>query len=85
MITTILNDDLRDIEYETHPIFGLNMPKICPNVPSKILNPINTWEDKEKYSRKVKELALAFNKNFEQFARNANEEILSSAPLTIIM
>ena len=82
MITAILNDDLRDIEYETHPIFGLNMPKMCPNVPSKLLNPINTWEDKEKYSRKVKELALAFNKNFEQFKENANYEILSAAPLT---
>ena len=82
MITAILNDDLRDVKYETHPIFGLNMPKMCPNVPSKLLNPINTWEDKEKYSRKVKELALAFNKNFEQFKENANYEILSAAPLT---
>ena len=35
-------------------------------------------------TRKLNQLADAFNKNFAQFADNANEEILSSTPKSII-
>ena len=80
MITAILNNKLEYIEYNTHEVFGLNMPSSCPHVPSEILNPRNTWENKEDYDAKANELAHAFNKNFAQFANNANDEILSAAP-----
>tara|TARA_Y100000746_G_scaffold231629_1_gene245967 strand:- start:178 stop:1791 length:1614 start_codon:yes stop_codon:yes gene_type:complete len=81
MISSILNGDLKDVEYEKHEIFGLHMPKSCPNVPSSIMNPKNTWKNKKDYDVKANELAISFNNNFEQFAKFANEEILSSAPL----
>ena len=61
-------------------IAGLQMPTTCPNVPSEILSPRNTWKDKSAYDTKANELADAFNKNFEQFADNTNAEILESAP-----
>ncbi|UII31566.1 phosphoenolpyruvate carboxykinase (ATP) [Fulvivirga ulvae] len=80
LITAALNGDLNDVEYEKHEIFGLNMPKTCPNVPESVLNPKNTWADKEAYDLKANDLANAFNKNFEKFAENANEEILAAAP-----
>ena len=35
------------------------MPQSCPNVPTDILNPKNTWEDKNKYDIKANELANA--------------------------
>ena len=56
------------------------MPNSCPNVPSEILNPKNTWENKNDYDFKAKELANAFNQNFKQFADNASKEILEAAP-----
>ena len=59
---------------------GLQMPTTCPNVASEILNPRNTWENKEAYDAKANELANSFNKNFEQFAEYANAEILAAAP-----
>ncbi|MBL6450013.1 phosphoenolpyruvate carboxykinase (ATP) [Fulvivirga sp. 29W222] len=80
LITAALNGELNDVEFEKHEIFGLNMPKTCPNVPENVLNPKNTWEDKEAYDSKANDLANAFNKNFEKFAENANEEILAAAP-----
>ena len=80
MISAILNGDLENVKYNTHSIFGLKMPDSCPNVPADILNPKNTWKDKNKYDVKANKLADAFNKNFEQFSDNANEEILSAAP-----
>ena len=84
MISAILNGELDDVEYSTHVVFGLKMPASCPNVPSEILSPKNTWENKEKYDNKANELSDAFNKNFSQFAEFANEEILDAAPKSTI-
>ena len=70
----------RNIEYNTHKIFGLHMPKSCPNVPSEILSPKNTWENKLAYDKKANILAKAFNDNFIQFSDHANNEILNAAP-----
>ena len=80
MITAILNNELEKIKYIKHQVFGLNMPLSCPNVPDEILSPINTWGSQQEYLDKANELADAFNKNFEQFAENANDEILTAAP-----
>ncbi|HWB63851.1 MAG TPA: phosphoenolpyruvate carboxykinase (ATP), partial [Chitinophagales bacterium] len=80
IITEALGGDLHKVEYETHPVFGLAMPKTCPNVPSEILNPRNTWADKSAYDAKANELAVAFNKNFTKYADKASAEILSAAP-----
>ena len=80
MITAALKGQLNDLEYETHSVFGLHMPTTCPNVPSEILNPRNTWKNKEAYDQKADDLAKAFNENFEQFSNYANQEILSAKP-----
>ena len=80
MITAILNGELEGVDYKKHVVFGLHMPTTCPNVPSEILSPRNTWQDKAAYDTKANNLADAFNKNFAQFANNANAEILDAAP-----
>ena len=54
------------------------MPKSCPNVPSEILSPKNTWKDKNAYDKKANILAKAFNDNFIQFSDHANKEILNA-------
>ncbi len=80
MITAALEGKLENVEFETHPVFGLAMPLTCPNVPSEVLNPRNTWADKELYDQKANELADAFNKNFDKFAAQASQEILDARP-----
>lgn len=81
MITAALEDKLADVEYIKHPIFGLNMPISCDGVPTELLDPRNTWSDKNAYSEKANILSQKFNANFEQFADQANQEILAAAPL----
>ncbi len=80
MISAALNGDLDHVEFGTDSVFGLRIPLTCPNVPSEILNPRNTWADKQKYDLKANELSLAFVNNFKQFEAFANEEMIGSLP-----
>ena len=81
MITAILNQTISK-NYITDKIFKLNIPSSCPNVPSEILTPRSTWDNKDYYDKKAIELASAFNENFKQFAGFANQEILNGAPIS---
>ena len=80
MITAALEGSLDNVSYEAHPVFGMMMPTECPGVPAEILNPRNTWADKDAYDAQAKNLAQQFIKNFEKYASGANEEILAAAP-----
>jgi phosphoenolpyruvate carboxykinase (ATP) len=80
LITAALNHELDSVEFENHEVFGVAMPKTCPGVPAEMLNPRNTWTDKEAYDQKANYLAEAFLKNFEKFAAQATEEIMAGAP-----
>jgi phosphoenolpyruvate carboxykinase (ATP) len=80
MITAALNGELNDVEFEAHPVFGMLMPKRCPNVPVTILNPRYTWADRDAYDAKAKNLAQQFIKNFEKYASGVSNEILAAAP-----
>ena len=80
IITAALNGDLENVAFEKHPLFGFEMPTSCPGVPSEILNPRNTWDDKEAYDAKAKDLGLQFINNFKKYAEGVTAEILSAAP-----
>ena len=80
MITAAMNGELNNVEYHTQPIFELQIPKTCPNVPDEILNPKDTWADKAAFDETANSLASKFVKNFEQFEEQSSEAILSAAP-----
>lgn len=80
MITAALTGKLDNIKYETLPVFGLNVPTECPNVPAEILNPRNTWKNQDDFDTTANKLAASFIKNFDQYASAANDEIMSAAP-----
>jgi len=81
MISSALEGLLDQVEFEQHEIFGLHMPKECPNVPDEVLNPKQTWADQEAYDKKAMTLAKSFKDNFKQFEDYANEEIINGGPL----
>jgi phosphoenolpyruvate carboxykinase (ATP) len=80
MITAAMNGELNNVEYIPHPVFGVLVPQTVPGVPAEVLNPRDTWTDKEAYDKKAIHLAELFNKNFEKYAAQASEEIKSAAP-----
>jgi len=81
MITAAIEGKLNDVEYHQHPIFGLQMPKECPNVPAEVLDPKGTWSSTEAYDKKASLLASYFKDNFEKFDDHANKEILKGGPI----
>lgn len=80
MIDAALNGQLNDVSFENHSVFGIAIPQSCPNVPSEILNPRDTWQDPDLYDKKAIELGEKFKVNFAQFESDANEEILGGGP-----
>ena len=81
MIAAALNNELDYVAYDAHPVFGFMIPVTCPNVPAEILQPRNTWDDKNNYDKKAKNLATLFVANFEKYAEGVSEEILKAAPV----
>ncbi|MAG57468.1 MAG: phosphoenolpyruvate carboxykinase (ATP) [Planctomycetes bacterium] len=65
MLNAALRGDLDHVETTKHPVFGLRMPTSCPDVPSEILDPKNTWSDPDAYDAQANQLRDMFRKNFE--------------------
>jgi phosphoenolpyruvate carboxykinase (ATP) len=80
LISAAVSGELIDVEYDYHEVFGFAYPLYCSAVPGILLNPRNTWADQQAYDDKANFLADAFMKNFEKYARYANDEIMSGAP-----
>jgi phosphoenolpyruvate carboxykinase (ATP) len=73
LVNAALGGQLEKVEFTTEPAFGLHIPVSCPEVPSEILNPRNSWADKE-----AAELAGRFEANFAKF--DASDEIRAAGP-----
>lgn len=80
MISAALEGCLDKVEYEVHPVFGVEMPKACPGVPVFVLNPRDNWEDKNAYDTAANKLAERFIENFQKFNEMADPAILKGAP-----
>ena len=79
LVTAALNGELANVEYEKDPIFGLAVPKTCPNVPAEVLNPRSTWADKDAYDESAKKLAALFVENFKTY-HGVDADILAAGP-----
>ncbi|RZK87582.1 MAG: phosphoenolpyruvate carboxykinase (ATP), partial [Hymenobacter sp.] len=80
MITAALSGVLSEVNFKTHPIFGVAVPGAVPGVPAEILDPRNTWADKDAYDHTAASLAEKFVKNFEKYADYATADLLAGAP-----
>ena len=84
MITAAMNGSLEAANkgnYHIHSIFGVQQPRVCPNVPTEVLSPRSTWNNDEGYYKTAHKLASSFKENFKKFEEYANEEIMAGAPL----
>ncbi len=82
MVNAALSGELENVEYIYDDLFHLNVPKTCPEVPSEILNPVNTWDDKQAYKKTAKSLAQEFSKAFDKAygKKNIKESVIKQCP-----
>jgi phosphoenolpyruvate carboxykinase (ATP) len=69
IVTAVLDGSLSKVETVKDPIFGLEVPTSCPNVPSNILSPIDAWEDKDAYRKTASDLAAKFEEALSKFEK----------------
>ena len=72
MLTAILEGKLDDASFSPDPNFKILIPNEVPGVDSTILNPKNTWNDKEAYDLKANELITLFKNNFVKYESFGN-------------
>lgn len=81
IVNAIHDGSLAKVEYDTLPVFNLQYPKALHGVDTKILNPANTWANKDEYKIYLEKVAEMFNKNFKRFENDASEAVKRGAPV----
>ena len=81
---TLLNDalsgKLHTVEYRPDPVFGFEVPMYCDGVPTEILDPANTWGNRQEYFRKYDALAARFIENFKLMLDGCPARVLEHGP-----
>lgn len=80
MITAALSGALDDVPYETDPVFNVDVPLSCQEVPSTVLKPRDTWADPAAYDAQAQKLAAMFAENFKAFEDAADDDVKAAGP-----
>jgi len=80
MVRAVIRRRLDGRETRDDPFFGLNVPVEVPGVPTEILDPKDTWPDKEAYDRQAKKLADLFRENFGKFESSVSDGVKAAGP-----
>ncbi|MBN1965850.1 MAG: phosphoenolpyruvate carboxykinase (ATP), partial [Anaerolineae bacterium] len=80
MVQAALSGELDDVPTQTDPVFGVEVPVHVPGVPENILQPRETWADKDAYDRQAHKLAQLFHDNFKTFADGVSAAVKAAAP-----
>ncbi len=66
MIRAAMQGALDAVPYRKDPLFNLEVPAACPDVPAELLNPRDTWQDKAAYDQKAHWLAEQMRAHLER-------------------
>jgi phosphoenolpyruvate carboxykinase (ATP) len=80
LLNDALNGKLNKVECRKDPVFGFQVPKTCPGIPTDILDPSKSWPDKNAYKQKYRQLVGLFIENFKNFLDECPEEVLKAGP-----
>jgi phosphoenolpyruvate carboxykinase (ATP) len=81
MLNAALTGELLDVDFVEDPIFGFEVPKACPDVPDKVLDPASSWPSRKAYMDKYKQLAARFIDNFKKFAPDTPDSVVAAGPV----
>lgn len=80
LLNAALDGKLKDVAYRKDKLFGFEVPLSCPDVPQDVLEPSNSWGNKNEYWKKYDALAARFVENFKLFAKGCSDEVKAAGP-----
>ena len=79
LLSAALDGSLGSVNYRVDKFFGFEVPESVNGVPDKLLNPRDTWTNKDAYDAQVQKLLTMFNKNFEQYLPHVEADVCDIA------
>ena len=79
VIKAIQNGSIREEGTQKLDILNVEVPSSLNGLDTKLLNPSETWSNKEDYNSAAKELALKFKENIDKF--DISDEIRQAGPI----
>jgi phosphoenolpyruvate carboxykinase (ATP) len=80
MIRAALSGALDHVAYQKDPVFNIDVPATCPDVPAEVLQPRNTWTDAAAYDAQAAKLAKMFAENFKTFEGDVTQAVREAGP-----
>jgi len=80
LLNATLDGKLDDVQYRKDKLFGFEVPLSCPDVPEDVLEPSNSWGDKDEYWKKYDALAARFIENFKLFQEGCSQDVIDAGP-----
>lgn len=80
LLNAALDGSLKNAEFRTDDNFGFQVPVSVPGVDAAILNPRETWADKEEFDATAAKLVKLFIDNFAKFEAHVDQGVRESAP-----
>ncbi|MEL7230316.1 MAG: phosphoenolpyruvate carboxykinase (ATP), partial [Pseudomonadota bacterium] len=80
LLKAALDGSLNEADMRKDPHFGLDVPVMVAGVNTALLNPRDTWADKDAYDRAAEDLVAKFIANFEKFETHVDDKVRDAAP-----
>ena len=82
LVRAALNGELKKVDYRDDDLFHIQVPQSCPGVPADILNPRDTWSDKQAFDQRAARLAKEFAAHFDKAygQKNIAPEVVRQCP-----
>jgi phosphoenolpyruvate carboxykinase (ATP) len=83
LLNAALEGKLDKVKYRKDKLFGFEVPLSCPEVPEDVLEPSNSWGNKDEYWKKYDALAARFIENFKLFEKGCTREVIEAGPVRL--
>lgn len=80
LLDAALNGDLNKVKYRKDKLFGFEVPLHCPDIPEDLMEPSNSWGNKDEYWKRYDALAAQFIDNFKLFEEYCTQEVIDAGP-----
>jgi phosphoenolpyruvate carboxykinase (ATP) len=80
LLDAALDGKLDNVQYRKDKLFGFEVPLTCPEVPEDVLEPSNSWGNKDEYWKKYDALAARFIENFKLYKKECSQGVINAGP-----